>query len=144
MWPNRPSTAHGSCRLLHVPCAAVAKVGMLDSLFCHQPGQNSRPMPASLSSCSLRQGRHRCCRKAAEQHAAAFSADKTHNLVVRLRHNVIRAGLKRISLAYSRISLKDIASKLGLQNVEDTESIVAKAIRWGACSSTRSEGPSLG
>ena len=89
----------------------------------------SCPTPASFSSCSLRQGSHCCCRKAAEQHAAAFSADKTHNLVVRLRHNVIRAGLKRISLAYSRISLKDIASKLGLQNVEDTESIVAKAIR---------------
>ena len=71
------------------------------------------------------------CRRVAEQHAGVFAADSTHNLVVRLRHNVIRAGLKRISLAYSRISLKDIAAKLGLQNVEDTESIVAKAIRRG-------------
>ena len=52
------------------------------------------------------------------------------NLIVRLRHNVIRAGLRRISLAYSRISLADVASKLGLPNVEDTESIVAKAIRY--------------
>ena len=39
--------------------------------------------------------------------------DKTHNLVVRLRHNVIRAGLYRISLAYWRISLADVAAKLG-------------------------------
>ena len=42
---------------------------------------------------------------------------------------MIRAGLRRISLAYSRISLADVASKLGLANVEDTECIVAKAIR---------------
>ena len=49
---------------------------------------------------------------------------------MRLRHNVIRAGLRRISLAYSRISLADVASKLGLPNVEDTESIVTKAIRY--------------
>ena len=60
---------------------------------------------------------------------AVFLADRTHNLVVRLRHNVIRAGLRRISLAYSRISLADVAAKLGLPSVQDTESIVAKAIR---------------
>jgi len=59
-----------------------------------------------------------------------FAEDKTSNLIVRLRHNVIRAGLRRISLAYSRISLADVASKLGLANVEDTECIVAKAIRY--------------
>ena len=58
-----------------------------------------------------------------------FAEDRTTNLIVRLRHNVIRAGLRRISLAYSRISLADVAAKLGLANVEDTECIVAKAIR---------------
>ena len=72
------------------------------------------------------------CRKAAEQHDSVFKADKVHNLIVRLRHNVIRAGLRRISLAYSRISLADVAQKLGLANVEDTECIVAKAIRCAA------------
>lgn len=72
------------------------------------------------------------CRKAAEQHDNVFKADKVHNLIVRLRHNVIRAGLRRISLAYSRISLADVATKLGLANVEDTECIVAKAIRFAA------------
>lgn len=43
---------------------------------------------------------------------------------------MIRAGLRRISLAYSRISLADVASKLGLANADDTECIVAKAIRF--------------
>ena len=69
-------------------------------------------------------------RRAAETHDKIFAEDKVSNLIVRLRHNVIRAGLRRISLAYSRISLADVASKLGLPSVEDTESIVAKAIRY--------------
>ena len=80
-------------------------------------------------------GGARCCldcayRRAAETHDKIFVEDKVSNLIVRLRHNVIRAGLRRISLAYSRISLADVASKLGLPSVEDTESIVAKAIRY--------------
>ncbi len=33
-------------------------------------------------------------------------ADATSNLITRLHHNVIRTGLRRIHLAYSRISLK--------------------------------------
>ena len=70
----------------------------------------------------------------AQEHAAVFLADKTANLIVRLRHNVIRTGLRRINLAYSRISLADVAQKLGLAGAEDTECIVAKAIRCGATS----------
>ena len=66
----------------------------------------------------------------AEEHAEVFLADKTANLIVRLRHNVIRTGLRRINLAYSRISLADVAKKLGLASAEDTECIVAKAIRY--------------
>ena len=35
-----------------------------------------------------------------------FEADAVHNLVNRLRYNVMRSGLRRISVAYSRISLQ--------------------------------------
>jgi len=69
--------------------------------------------------------------KASEEHAAAFRKDKNHNLIVRLRHNVIKAGLRKLNVSYSRISLADICSKLGFDSVEATESIVAKAIRDG-------------
>ncbi|GAB4816156.1 hypothetical protein N2152v2_003202 [Parachlorella kessleri] len=69
--------------------------------------------------------------RVAQQYEGVFRADRTLNLIVRLRHNVIRAGLRRINLAYSRISLADVAAKLGLASVEDTESILAKAIRDG-------------
>lgn len=71
-------------------------------------------------------------RSVTESHGAGFAADGTAHLITRLRHNVIRAGLRRISLAYSRISLSDVSSKLGLGSHEDTELIVAKAIRDGA------------
>ena len=36
-----------------------------------------------------------------------------------------------MNISYSRISLKDIQEKLGLDSVEETEQIVAKAIRDG-------------
>lgn len=68
---------------------------------------------------------------AAEEHDAVFRHDRTHNLITRLRHNVIRTGLRRINMAYSRISLADVATRLGLSSVEDTESILAKAIKDG-------------
>lgn len=47
----------------------------------------------------------------------------------RLRHNVIKAGVRMINLSYSRISLSDIALKLQLDSPEDAEFIVAKVGR---------------
>lgn len=52
-------------------------------------------------------------------------------LILRLRHNVIKTGLRAIALSYSRISLADVAAKLTLGSREDAEFIVAKAIRDG-------------
>ena len=50
----------------------------------------------------------------------------------RLRHNVIKAGVRMINLSYSRISLSDIALKLQLDSPEDAEFIVAKVGRHAA------------
>ena len=44
---------------------------------------------------------------------------------------VIRTGLRNVTLAYSRISLADVAAKLGLASAEDAECIVSKAIADG-------------
>ncbi|KAH6577936.1 hypothetical protein BASA60_003603 [Batrachochytrium salamandrivorans] len=65
-----------------------------------------------------------------------FKADKNLILILRLRHNVIKAGVRRISLAYSRISLRDICIKLQLDSEEDAEYIVAKSIRDGVIDAT--------
>ena len=60
-----------------------------------------------------------------------FHEDGTFNLVQRIRHVVIKAGLRKINLSYSRISIKDITEKLKLENEKETEYIIAKAIRDG-------------
>ncbi|XP_020692524.1 probable 26S proteasome non-ATPase regulatory subunit 3 [Dendrobium catenatum] len=78
-------------------------------------------------------------RTVAEKFSSTFSSDRTNNLIVRLRHNVIRTGLRNISISYSRISLSDVAKKLRLDSdnpIADAESIVAKAIRDGAIDAT--------
>ncbi|KAJ1561033.1 26S proteasome non-ATPase regulatory subunit [Nowakowskiella sp. JEL0078] len=65
-----------------------------------------------------------------------FKADKTYTLILRLRHNVIRTGLRMISISYTRISLRDICLKLALDSEEDAEYIVSKAIRDGVIDAT--------
>ena len=54
----------------------------------------------------------------------------------RIRQNVIRTGLKKISLSYSRISFVEIGKKLHLEKPEDVECIVAKAIKDGIIDAT--------
>ncbi|XP_057292701.1 26S proteasome non-ATPase regulatory subunit 3-like isoform X2 [Hydractinia symbiolongicarpus] len=66
-----------------------------------------------------------------EQYKEKFLAEKTYTLIIRLRHNVIKTGVRMISLSYSRISLNDIAQKLSLDSADDAEFIVSKAIRDG-------------
>jgi len=61
-------------------------------------------------------------------HGEVFKKDKVLTLIHRLRYNVIKAGLKRINVAYSRISLEDVREKLGLETAQDAAGIVAKAV----------------
>ncbi|XP_055814712.1 probable 26S proteasome non-ATPase regulatory subunit 3 [Solanum dulcamara] len=78
-------------------------------------------------------------RRVAEKFSSTFSQDRTSNLIIRLRRNVIRTGLRNISVSYTRISLADIAKKLKLDfenPVGDAENIVAKAIRDGIIDAT--------
>lgn len=49
---------------------------------------------------------------------------------------MIKTGLRKINVAYSRISFADICAKLRLESEEDAEFIVAKAIRDGVISAT--------
>ncbi|KAJ2161358.1 26S proteasome non-ATPase regulatory subunit [Coemansia sp. RSA 552] len=70
------------------------------------------------------------------RYESRFLKDNVLVLVQRLRHNVIKAGIRSISTAYSRISLRDICLKLHLDSEEDAEYIVAKAIRDGVIDAT--------
>ena len=56
--------------------------------------------------------------KVVEQYRSTFEKDRLYNLILRLNQIVIRIGLRKIYLSYSRISLKDISKKLNI-NEED-------------------------
>ncbi|KAE9969518.1 hypothetical protein BLS_005324 [Venturia inaequalis] len=74
--------------------------------------------------------------KAVQEHSDVFHRDGTYTLILRLRQNVIRTGIRMLSLSYSRISLRDICQRLGLESEESAEYIVAKAIRDGVIEAT--------
>lgn len=69
-------------------------------------------------------------------YTSTFRHDGTYTLILRLRQNVIRTGIRMMSLSYSRISLRDICVRLGLGSEESAEYIVAKAIRDGVIEAT--------
>ncbi|KAB8207432.1 isoprenoid synthase domain-containing protein [Aspergillus parasiticus] len=69
-------------------------------------------------------------------HSTTFRKDGTYTLILRLRQNVIKTGIRMMSLSYSRISLRDICLRLGLDSEESAEYIVAKAIRDGVIEAT--------
>lgn len=66
-----------------------------------------------------------------QQRHAQFKADGNAMLLGRLRHNVLKAALRGLSLAYSRIPLSVVSAKLGLESEEEAEYVVAKAVRDG-------------
>ncbi|KAG2733713.1 hypothetical protein G9P44_003238 [Scheffersomyces stipitis] len=70
------------------------------------------------------------------KYETVFKRDDNFTLVSRLRQNVIKTGIRIISLSYSKISLKDICIKLHLDSEESTEYIVSKAIRDGVIEAT--------
>ena len=70
-------------------------------------------------------------KKIISQYEKIFKADKNYSLILRLRHTVLKFGLKKLNISYSKISMKDIMTKLSLESIEETEQIVAKAIRDG-------------
>ncbi|KIX00965.1 uncharacterized protein Z518_10031 [Rhinocladiella mackenziei CBS 650.93] len=66
-----------------------------------------------------------------QRYNSTFRKDDTYTLILRLRQNVIRTGIRMMSLSYARISLRDMCLRLGLDSEESAEYIVAKAIRDG-------------
>jgi len=77
---------------------------------------------------AVRTGDLNAFKEQTQRHEALFKKDKTLTLINRLRYNVIKTGLRDINLSYSRISLQDIATKLGLDTAQDAAGVVAKAV----------------
>jgi 26S proteasome regulatory subunit N3 len=99
--------------------------------FFNQAGLRVPLEPYLALTQAVRLGNLEMFNKVGADFAAVFAQDKIQNLIVRLRHNVIKAGLRMINVSYSRISLEDICAKLQFDSLEATSCIVAKAIRDG-------------
>ena len=59
--------------------------------------------------------------KVCSKYEKVFIADQNYNLIIRLKHTVLKFGLKKLNISYSKISMKDIQSKLNLETVDETE-----------------------
>lgn len=77
-------------------------------------------------SLAVRSGDVKKFQEVLDNFAPQFKEDHTFTLILRLHVNVIKTAIRTISLAYSRISLTDVAKKLGLESSEDAEYIIAK------------------
>jgi len=105
------------------------------SLF-RQPESAAALYPYLQLTSAVRFGQLPLFNKVLTEHAAAFKQDATFTLAQRIHQNVIKTGLRRITHAYARITIPDICNKLQLDNPEDAEYIVAKAIRDGVIDAT--------
>lgn len=70
------------------------------------------------------------------RHAERLRLDGTYTLISRLAHSVVKAGLRRLKTSYSRISLDDVAHRLGLPSATSAEFVVAKGVRDGVIDAT--------
>lgn len=92
--------------------------------------------PYFLITKAVRSGDLKMFAEVLKQHESLLLKENNYTLVSRLHQNVIKTGIRLISLAYSQISLKDICIKLNLDSEEALEYIVLKAIRDGVIEAT--------
>ena len=101
-----------------------------------QPGLERALQPYFELVQAVRVGDLDSFEKLVQIHNSTFRRDGTYTLIVRLRQNVIKTGIRMMSLSYARISLRDICIRLSLPGEETAEYIVAKAIRDGVIEAT--------
>lgn len=107
-----------------------------DRATFRQPSLEDALHPYFLLVQAVRVGNLEYFETAIANHADTFRRDGTYTLILRLRQNVIKTGIRMMSLSYSRISLRDICIRLHLGSEESAEYIVAKAIRDGVIEAT--------
>ncbi|RSL39138.1 hypothetical protein CEP53_014291 [Fusarium sp. AF-6] len=107
-----------------------------DRAMFRQPTMEIALHPYFLLVKSVRVGNLEDFETTIADHADTFRRDGTYSLILRLRQNVIKTGIRMMSLSYSRISLRDICIRLQLGSEESAEYIVAKAIRDGVIEAT--------
>lgn len=85
---------------------------------------------------AVRRGDLAVFNKVVSEQATRLQQDQTYTLISRLAHQVVKAGLRKLHLSYSRLSLHDVADRLGLPSATSAEFVVAKAVRDGVLDAT--------
>lgn len=106
-----------------------------DSKKNHRPISAAELQPYFELTNTVRTGKLEDFNKVLQKHKTQFMKDNTYTLILRLRHNVIKTGLRKINLSYSKISFASICEKLSLESPENAEFVCAKAIRDGVIES---------
>lgn len=107
-----------------------------DRAIFRQPGLETAMVPYLNLVQAVRVGKMEGFLSVVQANNALFRKDGTYTLILRLRQNVIKTGIRMMSLSYAKISLRDICMKLDLGSEESAEYIVAKAIRDGVIEAT--------
>lgn len=136
--PDNPAVANGfKIAVTKLLCIVQLLMGEIPERSTFgQKGMRAALHPYLLLTQAVRSGSVRGFLDVVQSHEKAFERDGTASLVGRLRYNVIKAGLRKICSAYSRIALEDVAQRLHIVPAEDCEFIIAKAIRDGAIDAT--------
>jgi 26S proteasome regulatory subunit N3 len=100
-----------------------------DKAIFRNPQMKKTLQPYLLLTQAVRTGNLARFNEVLEKFGDKFIKENTWTLIIRLRHNVIKTGVKMISLSYSKVSLEDIALKLNLDSAVDAEFIVTKVNR---------------
>jgi len=96
-----------------------------------QPGMRTALDPYLQIAHAVRVGDLHVFEEAVASNTDGLRSDGTYTLISRLAHSVVKAGLRRLAVSYSRIGLDDIASRLSLDSASSAEFVCAKAIRDG-------------
>lgn len=111
------------------------------------PHLAGRLAPYMALTAAVRAGDVPAFGRLAEAHRGTFEADRVQHLVSRLRYNVMRSGLRRISVAYSRISLQARPYDLpafALRHAHATSCVCQRHQEPGSHSHRRRRGHPLG
>eukprot|EP00533_Pseudo-nitzschia_delicatissima_P000798 CAMPEP_0116102864 /NCGR_PEP_ID=MMETSP0327-20121206/13581_1 /TAXON_ID=44447 /ORGANISM="Pseudo-nitzschia delicatissima, Strain B596" /LENGTH=531 /DNA_ID=CAMNT_0003594941 /DNA_START=96 /DNA_END=1691 /DNA_ORIENTATION=- len=99
-------------------------------------GMKTELAPYLAITQAVRRGDLAVYTKVVAEQSSQLQMDETYTLISRLAQQVVKAGLRKLHVSYSRLSLQDVADRLGLPSATSAEFVVAKAVRDGVLDAT--------
>lgn len=121
-------------RLLVVVQLLMGEIPKRNTFF--NKGMKVQMAPYLAITQAVRRGDLAVYNTVVSEQASRLQLDNTYTLISRLAQQVVKAGLRKLHVSYSRLSLQDVAKKLGLPSGTSAEFVVAKAVRDGVLDAT--------